>query len=97
MYESSREVKPTFDVDEIVYRQVAMMQAAGWMLERHWRGGADFVSRESSSISLGVHLLLVLFTLGLWLPIMVIMELSSSGVKRTRLTIDEHGQPLYSS
>ncbi len=85
------------DIDALVYRQIQIMQAAGWTLERHWPGGADFVSRESSSISVGVHLLLVLFTVGLWLPVMVIMELASSGTKRTRLTIDENGQPQYTT
>jgi hypothetical protein len=89
--------QPPIDVDALVYRQIMMMQAAGWTLERHWPGGADFVSRGTASVSFGMHLLLCLFTCGLWLPVMIIMEVARPNAKRCRLTIDENGQPQYTS
>jgi len=86
---------PPAAVDDVVFRQIQIMQAAGWQLERAWPGGADFVSRKDSGWSGGVHLFLCIFTLGLWIPFMILIEMGASGVKRTRLTVDAHGQPQY--
>lgn len=84
-----------FDVDAVVFRQIQIMQAAGWTMERTWPGGADFISRGQSSISIGMHLLLCVLTLGLWFPVMVIMEASVPGAKRCRMIVDENGLPQF--
>lgn len=86
---------PLPDMQEILAREIGMMQAAGWRLERRWARGADFVSTSKSSVSLGAHLILCLFTLGLWIPVMIVMELANSGVKRCRLTLDIDGKAQY--
>lgn len=90
---------PAPDVQAIVFREIQMMQAAGWRLEQHWPGGADFVSNsgDSGGISIGVHAILMVLTLGVWLLVWIPMELFGKGgvVKRTRLIIDEYGQPQY--
>lgn len=95
--DAPRPVLSIREIDEIVFRQVQYTQAAGWKLERAWPGGADFVSREQSSISLGVHLLLCVLTVGLWIPVMIFMELNSSGMRRTRLAVSPTGEVTYTS
>lgn len=84
------------DNNEILYREISLMVANGWTVQARWENGADFVSDTKSSISVGVHILLVLITFGIWLPIMLIMEFlnSSNGLKRCRLTV-EQGVPRY--
>lgn len=71
------------------------MNAAGWQLNRHWPGGADFVSHPKVDISTGVHVILTFLTCLLWLPIWIILELTSGKTKWCRLTIDEQGQAQY--
>lgn len=87
----------TYDRDALFYREVQIMAASGWRLYRRWPGGADFISGGSGSgISAGVHMILLVLTLGLWLPIMIVVELASSGgVKFCRLTFDDRGRPQY--
>lgn len=86
-----------YDRDALLYREVQVMAASGWRLHRRWPGGADFMSGGSGSgISAGVHIILILLTFGLWLPVMVIVEMASSGgVKFCRLTFDDWGRPQY--
>lgn len=73
------------------------MTAAGWRLYRREPNGAVFTSGGSGSgISTGVHLILLVLTAGLWLPIMIVVELASSGGARySRLTFDPDGRPVY--
>lgn len=73
------------------------MTAAGWRLLRRTPEGAIFTSGGSGSgISAGVHLILLVLTLGLWLPFLVIVELASSGGARfCRLTFGAEGEPWY--
>jgi hypothetical protein len=73
------------------------MQASGWTLLQRWPGGADFQSVSKPSISLGVNIILLLLTCGLWLLVWIPMELFGSGGahKWCRLTIDDFGQPQY--
>lgn len=84
-------------LDDLVWRQIQIMQAAGWQLVRTWPGGADFTSVTPPTISTGVHIILTVFTLGTWLLIWVPMELfgSGGGSKWCRLTVDEYGQAHY--
>lgn len=83
------------DVEQIVWRQIQMMQMSGWRLERAWPGGADFMSQSQPAISTGVNLILCVLTLGLWIPVFLIMEASRPGPKHCRLTVDENGQAQY--
>lgn len=80
-----------------ILREVHLMTAAGWRLHRREPNGAVFVSGGSGSgISAGVHLILLVLTLGLWLPFLVIVELASSGGSRyCRLTFAPDGHPVY--
>lgn len=73
------------------------MIASGWRLHRREPNGAVFISGDSGSgISAGVHLILLLLTFGLWLPVMIIVETASSGKGRLcRLTFDNDGCPRY--
>lgn len=73
------------------------MTAAGWRLHRRWSSGADFIAPGTGSgISTGVHLILLVLTLGLWLPVMIVVELASSGGARyCRLTFSTEGEPRY--
>jgi hypothetical protein len=85
------------NVEDIVWRQIQTMQAANWQLHQRWPGGADFVSRTPPAISTGVHLILTLFTCGLWLLVWIPMELFGTGNEKwCRLTVDEQGTPQYS-
>lgn len=91
-------VPAAVNVEDIVFRQIQMMQAANWQLHQRWTGGADFVSRTPATISTGVHLILTLFTLGAWLVIWVIIEIFGGGgnEKWCRLVVSETGEPQYS-
>lgn len=84
------------DLDDKVWREIQMMTAAGWMLYLRHADGVYFTSVPSGSgVSTGVHLILLVITLGFWFPIMVVVELTSSHPKFCRLTFDELGQPQY--
>jgi hypothetical protein len=86
----------TVTQDDIL-REVQMMTAAGWALYRREPDGAVFTSGGSGSgISTGVHLILLVLTFGLWLPVMIVVELASSGGARfCRLTFAPDGSPVY--
>lgn len=86
----------TVTQDDIL-REVQMMTAAGWALYRREPDGAVFTSGGSGSgISTGVHLILLVLTFGLWLPVMILVELASSGGARfCRLTFTPDGSPVY--
>jgi hypothetical protein len=83
--------------EDRLLREVQLMTAAGWRLHRREPDGAIFASGGSGSgISTGVHLILLVLTVGLWLPIMILVELASSGGTRyTRLTFSAEGEPRY--
>jgi hypothetical protein len=82
---------------QLILQEIRIMTAAGWRLYRHGPDGAIFVSGSSGSgISAGVHLVLLVLTLGLWFPFLVIVELAgSSRPVYCRLTFDPYGQPTY--
>jgi hypothetical protein len=86
----------TVTQDDIL-REIQLMAANGWRLHSRWSGGADFIAPGTGSgISTGVHLILLVLTLGLWLPVGVLVELASSGGARyCRLTFDPWGDPRY--
>lgn len=86
-----------YDRDGAVLREVQMMTASGWRLYQRDADGVDFVIGSSGSgISVGVHLVLIVLTFGLWLPIMIVVEMASSGGQRfCRLTFDPWGYPRY--
>lgn len=90
-------VKSMIDLDELVRREVSVMAVSGWRLYQRWPGGADFTTGgNGSGISTGVHLILLVLTFGLWLPIMIVVELASSGgAKFCRLTFTPEGEPRY--
>lgn len=73
------------------------MTAAGWRLHRRTPEGAVFTSGATGSgISAGVHLILLVLTVGLWLPFLIIVELASSGGARyCQLTFSPEGEPQY--
>lgn len=83
--------------EDRLLQEVQLMAAAGWRLYRREPDGAVFASGGSGSgISAGVHLILLVLTLGLWLPFLVIVELASSGGARySRLTFTPDGRPVY--
>jgi hypothetical protein len=83
--------------DDRLLREVHFMIASGWALYARRADGADFVQRGSGSgISAGVHLVLLVITLGLWLPFLILVEVASSGGARyARLTFTPEGQPRY--
>jgi hypothetical protein len=85
--------------DDRLLQEVQLMAASGWALYARRADGADFVQHGSGSgISAGVHLILLVLTLGLWLPFLVIVELASSGGSRfCRLTFTPEGEPRYST
>ena len=87
----------TYDREGALLREVQIMAAAGWRLHRRWPDGADFTSGGSGSgISTSAHLILIILTLGLWLPVMIVVELASSGGARyCRLTFTPEGQARY--
>lgn len=89
--------RPAPDLDDLLWREVQMMQAAGWTLHQRWPGGADFSSVTKGGFPIWAHLLLVVLTLGVWLPFMLLIELTSSAGKHKfcRLAFNEHGQPTY--
>jgi hypothetical protein len=88
----------TVTQDDIL-REIQIMAAAGWRLHRRWPDGADFTSGGSGSgISAGVHLILLVLTIGLWLPFLIVVEMaSSSRPKFCRLSFDPWGDPRYES
>lgn len=83
--------------DDRLLREIQIMAAAGWSLYQRHADGADFVVPGSGSgVSTGVHLILLVLTFGLWLPVMVIVELASSGrPKFCRLSFTPEGEPRY--
>jgi hypothetical protein len=83
--------------EDRLLQEVQLMTASGWRLYRRTPEGAIFTSGGSGSgISAGVHLILLVLTLGLWLPFLVIVELASSGGARyCRLTFAPDGSPVY--
>jgi hypothetical protein len=87
----------TYNREELILREVQFMAASGWTLYQRRRDGADFVQPGTGSgISTGVHVILLVLTFGLWLPIMLVVELASSGGARyCRLTFDPWGDPRY--
>lgn len=87
----------TFDLDGRLLREVQLMSAAGWQLYRREQDGAVFTAGSAGSgVSTGAHLLLLVLTLGLWLPLMIVVELASMGrVRFCRLTFDPWGDPRY--
>ena len=86
----------TVTQDDIL-REIQIMAAAGWRLHSRWSGGADFIAPGTGSgISTGVHLILLVLTLGAWFPVMIVVELASSGGARyCRLTFSAEGEPRY--
>ena len=91
--------KSKIDLEDRILREVQMMAASGWRLYQRRADGADFISDGSGSgISAGVHLILLVLTIGLWLPVMIVVELaSSSRPKFCRLSFDPWGDPRYES
>jgi len=87
----------TRDLNELVRREVQVMAAAGWRLHQRGPDGAVFTSGATGSgISAGVHLILLVLTVGLWLPFLIIVELASSGGARyCQLTFGPEGEPRY--
>jgi hypothetical protein len=88
------------DIQGILLREIQMMTMSGWRVEQRWQSGADFIStsgENAGGISLGVHILLMILTLGLWIPVWIMMEMfgNHGHVRRTRLIIDETGQTQY--
>lgn len=83
--------------EDRLLREVQIMAASGWRLHRRALDSAVFVTGGSDSgISTGVHLILLVLTLGLWLPIMIVVELASSGGARyCQLTFSPDGSPVY--
>jgi hypothetical protein len=89
----------TYDREGALLREIQIMAASGWRLHQRWPGGADFASGSADSgVSTGVHLILLVLTLGLWLPVMILVELASpSRITYCRLTFDDRGEPRYQS
>ena len=83
--------------DDRILHEVQFMMASGWRLYQRHADGADFASGSAGSgISTGVHLILLVITFGLWLPIMIVVELASmSRTKFCRLTFGPEGEPRY--
>lgn len=73
------------------------MGASGWTLYERRPDGAVFTKAGSDSgISTGVHLILLVLTLGFWLPILVVVELASSGrAAFCELVFDSQGDVWY--
>jgi hypothetical protein len=89
--------QPAPNLDDLLWREIQMMSASGWTLLQRWPGGADFQSVTKGGFPMWAHVLLLLLTIGFWLPFMVLIELFSSSGKHQwcRLTFDERGQPAY--
>jgi hypothetical protein len=87
------------DQDDRLLREIQMMSAAGWRLHQRWPGGADFIQdAPGSGISGGMHILLLVLTLGCWLPVLILVELVSfSRPKLCRLTFTPEGEPRYAT
>jgi hypothetical protein len=84
------------NLEDAFFREVQMMQAAGWTLHQRWPGGADFHSVSKPGISLGIHILLLVLTCGLWLLAWIPIALFSGNQNKwCRLTFDEYGRPQY--
>lgn len=83
--------------EDIMWRQIQMMQAQGWKLHQRWDRAADFVSTTPPAISTGVHLVLAVFTLGTWLIIWLLLEMLGEGGKQKwcRMTLDDAGKAEY--
>lgn len=87
----------TLSVEDRLWREIQMMNAQGWTLVQRWENGANFQSVTKGGFPMWAHVMLLLFTVLLWLPVMIVIELfSSSGKHRwCRLVIDEYGRANY--
>lgn len=87
----------SIDVEDKVWREIQVMTRSGWQLYGRFPGGADFVNRSGSGISGAMHVILILLTLGLWIPVMILIELihNARPAKFMRVTIDQNGLPVY--
>jgi len=74
-----------------------MMSASGWTLLHRWHSGAIFHSVTKGGFPMWAHMILLVITLGVWLPFFVLIEIfSKSGTQRwCELRFDDHGQPKY--
>jgi hypothetical protein len=73
------------------------MQASGWTLMQRWQYGATFHLVVPGGFPAWAHVLLILLTVGVWLPFMILINATTNGGKQQwcRLTFDDSGQPKY--
>lgn len=79
----------TVDAQAVLAQAVAWHTGRGWRVETWGPGQAVLVHGHRANHVL--HLLLSVFTLGLWLPVWLVLGLSSREVRQV-LTVDRWGQ-----
>ena len=72
-------------------RQLQLQGAHGWRIET--RSDFQATIARGKALNNTLHLLLTVFTLGLWGVVWIILALTG-GVKRRMITIDEFGNPV---
>lgn len=77
---------------EVLNRELQKYGAMGWRIET--RSDFQATIAKGKQISHVLHLLLTVFTFGLWLLVWAVIGLLG-GVKRWLLTVDEFGNVLY--
>lgn len=84
-------------LEDLLWREVQMMTASGWTLLQRWPGGATFHSVTSGGFPMWAHMVLLVLTVGVWLPFFFLIEATSRAGKQqwVRLTFDAQGQPVY--
>lgn len=86
----------TRELEDRLVAQVQLMAAGGWQLYRRELDGAVFVTAtQGSGISGAAHAVLLVITFGLWLPILIMVELFAARAKFCRLTFDANGEARY--
>ena len=77
---------------EVLNRELQKYGAMGWRIET--RSDYQATIAKGQQVSHVLHLLLTIFTLGLWLLIWALIGLFG-GVKRWLLTVDEYGNVIH--
>jgi len=88
-------VKAGADEAEALQNAITSCTMNGWRLTAVYGNMATMTSGQPTSHIL--HLLVSVFTLGLWLPIWFLIALSSDGVKQLVITADAEGNISYRS